>query len=109
MTTPVQKPKGFFHLQRPSALVDKMHYHTLQLKSYPLDTYAAFDFFVTAHHLPDWLAQFCCAATTHDARGQALTKICGQLANGAKRSRNRYIDAGYFRTRTFRCDVFRRP
>jgi hypothetical protein len=58
---------------------------TFRLSDRPHDVYAAFDFFVAAEHLPEWLgkAQFAPGAP-ENPRAEALRRLSKQLANGAK-------------------------
>jgi hypothetical protein len=76
---------GFLHLQTPEDLFLKLHHDYRRLQANPADSYAAFDFFVTATHIPEWLER---AKRPHTApsslRDQALLAICQHLGNGAK-------------------------
>lgn len=47
--------KGLFGLTSAADLLGKLESDLERLKREPTDSYAAFDFFVTAHHLPEWL------------------------------------------------------
>jgi hypothetical protein len=47
-------PRGFGPLQSPEDLVTKLRHDLDRIETDPLDAYAAFDFVVTARHLPDW-------------------------------------------------------
>ena len=47
--------KGFIPLQTPQDLLAKLEHDLGRMESDPTDAYAAFDFFVTAEHLLDWL------------------------------------------------------
>lgn len=80
------KRVGFFELQSPLDLLNKMEADFRRLTDDPIDVYAAFDFFVTAHHLPEWLGKVrsSAGAARGDSYGLALRKICRQLATGAK-------------------------
>jgi len=49
------KHRGLFNLQTPRDLLEKARHDLGRLRADPLDAYAAFDFFVTVRHLPDWL------------------------------------------------------
>jgi hypothetical protein len=51
------KLQGFFELQEPEDLLDKLEYDYRRLLKASRDIYAftAFDFFVTAYHVLDWL------------------------------------------------------
>jgi hypothetical protein len=62
---------GFFELQSPLDLLNKMEADYARLSRNPLDTYAAFDFFVAAAHLPEWLGKVrCYPGPASDAEGQ---------------------------------------
>jgi hypothetical protein len=82
--TTMTTPRGFFRLQTPLDLLEKMEYHLKQLRTDPLNEYAAFDFFVAAAHLPEWLGKFKCAPGKGDARAEAMKRVAKHLANGAK-------------------------
>jgi hypothetical protein len=76
---------GFFHLQSPEDLFMKLQRDFRRLRSNPADSDAAFDFFVTATHIPEWLRR---AQRLHkpptSPRERALLAICAHLGNGAK-------------------------
>jgi len=44
-------------LQTPKNLLDKLQFDFARIKANPLDVYAAFDFFVTAEHVPVSISQ----------------------------------------------------
>ena len=48
--------QGLFDLRTPQDLLAKARHDFGRLKSSPLDQFAAFDFFVTARHIPEWVA-----------------------------------------------------
>jgi hypothetical protein len=77
---------GIFQLQTPSDLREKLRRDFDKLKAEPLNADAAFNFFVTAEHMPDWA--FPGEAGKDDRkearRGSALMRVCSHLANGAK-------------------------
>lgn len=77
--------RGFFELHTPHDLLKKMQHDHSRLVENPLDTYAAFDFFVTANHLVDWVWP---SATRQQLRANReevpLLRICEHLADGAK-------------------------
>lgn len=73
-----------FELRTPRHLLDKALHDLGRLRDNHLNAYAAFDFFVTARHIPDWVYP-------HDAsKRDALfaqhveLRICRHLADGAK-------------------------
>ncbi len=47
--------RGFFALRTPQDLLAKLRHDHARLVDNPIDSYAAFDFFVTANHLVDWI------------------------------------------------------
>jgi hypothetical protein len=49
--------EGFFDLQTPEHLLHKLEWEYTQWQDDPLNTYRAWNFFVTAEHLPDWIAR----------------------------------------------------
>lgn len=48
--------QGLFELRTPRDLLAKARHDFERLRSNPFDQYAAFDFFVTTRHIPEWLA-----------------------------------------------------
>lgn len=78
------RKQGFFDLQSPEHLLEKAHRDYDRLRADPLDTHAAFDFFVTARHIPDWL-EAVGRSTARDAFAQHVQmRICRHIADGAK-------------------------
>lgn len=78
------KPKGFFGLQTPEDLLAKAHRDYERLRARPMDVDAAFDFFVTARHVPDWL-QAAGRGRVADAFAKYVQlRICRHIADGAK-------------------------
>jgi hypothetical protein len=51
-----EKEHGVFELRTPEDLLGKLRVDLKRLEADPLDQYAAFDFFVSASHMPDWLS-----------------------------------------------------
>lgn len=47
--------RGFAELQSPKDLVEKLRHDLVRMEKAPQDQYAAFDFFVTADSIIDWL------------------------------------------------------
>jgi hypothetical protein len=81
--------KGLFALQSKKDLLKKLEHDFARLKNNPLDQYAAFDFFVTAYHLLDWVYPDSESGQNTDRRKDiestnALLRVCSHLANGAK-------------------------
>ena len=78
--------QGFFSLQNHRDLLSKLQHDLQRLKDSPMDTYAAFDFFVTAEHMLDWLYP---GADNEDQRKNlrnsvTLLQIVSHIANGSK-------------------------
>ena len=68
----------FFELTTPLQLFQKMEADLIALQESGQDSRIAFNFFVTAEHLPDWLG------LRGEVRKHALLRIVSNLANGAK-------------------------
>jgi hypothetical protein len=79
-------PTGFFDLKTPLDLREKLRHDLAELKASPLDTYRAFNFFVTAEHLLDWrLPGSGNQAARRLAREtELLLQVTSHIANGAK-------------------------
>jgi hypothetical protein len=94
--------RGIFDLTTPEALVSKLYVEFEQFQNNPNDTYQAFNFFVTAEHIPDWLDE------KNLRKQEPLLRICSHIANGAKHfevnrhnavigtEKERYAEEGYF-------------
>ena len=77
--------RGFFELRTPHDLLKKMQHDHLRLEANSLDAYAAFDFFVTANHLVDWVWPSATRQQLRDNREEVpLLRVCEHLADGAK-------------------------
>lgn len=108
--------QGLFDLRTPQDLLAKARHDFGRLKSSPLDQYAAFDFFVTARHIPEWVA-----GPSGD-KGAALfqryvkLRIARHIAEGAKHfeatdPRHKQVSAtsvtpGAFQAGTFSSSAF---
>lgn len=118
----MSKVHGFFELRAPRDLLDKLEADFDRFQSCPAISreaqYAAFDFFVTAEHLPEWLA----VATNGDKAklsGYPEGAVVSHVANGAKHFRvdpNRHnvvrqteVHSGAFQGDTFQNDTFDVP
>jgi hypothetical protein len=77
---------GLFTLRTPEDLLDKLRRDLARVESNPLDADAAFDFFVTAHHFPEWLrkARRNAAALFSSVRNRLILKVVAEVANGGK-------------------------
>jgi hypothetical protein len=101
--------QGLFELRTPADLVRKLRHDLNRMSTSPQDQYAAFDFFVTAEHIVDWIHP-----TSKPARGQLrssslLLRVTSHLANGGKHfearsahhqsvmgtEKERYVEEGY--------------
>lgn len=81
--------RGFGSLQSVWDLREKLEHDFRVLKERPADTYAAYNFFVTAEHLLDWLypgdrGSTGAAARKTERETDVLLRIVHDLANGAK-------------------------
>ncbi len=72
--------EGSFEVKDANDLLAKLRWELDNLRQNPLDSRVAFNFFVTAEHIPDWLCSF-------GHKNQLLPRICSHLANGAKHFR----------------------
>ncbi len=79
-----RKFKGFGPLKGPKDLLEKLRYDFERMRGSPDDEYAAFDFFVSAYHMLDWLHPCEDAGRAAEERGSPLLQVCSHLANGAK-------------------------
>jgi hypothetical protein len=80
---------GFARLHTPQDLLAKLEHDLERIRRNPNNIYAAFDFFVTAEHLVDWLLPDIPSGNQSTARkakreSSELLKITSHLANGAK-------------------------
>lgn len=75
---------GLFEIKTPRELLNKALHDIARLRANPLDAYAAFDFFVTARHIPDWLHPNDSASRDAVFAKYVELRICRHLADGAK-------------------------
>lgn len=97
-------------LQAPKDLLAKLQFDFERIKSNPLDVYAAFDFFVTAEHVPDWTGDKSIKSS------EPLLRVVSHIANGAKHFRatdpkhksveNISVKKGAFQSGAFQSDAF---
>ena len=82
--------EGFFELRTPKQLLDKLEADFVRLQSSaPISAeaqYAAFDFFVTAEHLPEWVAK-AAGSDLATLRKYGDGDLVSHVANGAKHFR----------------------
>ncbi|MCI0400843.1 MAG: hypothetical protein L0Z68_06035 [Gammaproteobacteria bacterium] len=76
--------KGFGSLKSPIDLLQKIRHDFERLRDAPEDVYAAFDFFVSAYHVLDWLHPNDEAGKKAEEVNYPLLQVCSHLANGAK-------------------------
>jgi len=76
--------KGAVGLQTPQDLLRKLQHDFARVQQDERDVYAAFDFFVTAHHMLDWLHPGDKGARLAELHSSQLVMACAHLANGAK-------------------------
>ena len=70
---------GVFALRTPADMLAKLRHDYQRLKTNPVDSYAAWDFFVTAFHMNDWTQ----VRPRHSSE-KKLLRVCAQIANGSK-------------------------
>jgi hypothetical protein len=78
--------RGFFELRTPGDLRCKLNVEYSRLRHAPTDSYTAFNFFVTAEHMLDWLYPGNANADRRkqEIDSEPLLAVCSHLANGAK-------------------------
>lgn len=85
--------EGFFEMTTPTHLLQKLEREYEAWRQEPLNTDRAWNFFITAEHLPDWLARTASQSLgglkiTAFKRQTPLLRICSHLANGGKHFRH---------------------
>jgi len=76
--------KGIFALRTAMDLFGKLERDLQRVKDNPADSYAAFDFFVTAYHLKEWKLGKKPFKTELLQPDKSTWAVCSQLANGSK-------------------------
>jgi len=77
--------RGFFDFTSPAGLRNKLHRDFDRLRENPVDQDVAFNFFVTAHSMIDWVyGKRKNPSAKAAALANPLLKACSHLANGAK-------------------------
>jgi hypothetical protein len=108
------KPDGFFELRTPRQLLEKLEADADRLRSLgPISKqaqYAAFDFFVTAEHLPEWLANTP-GADLKTLRSYPDGDLVSHVANGAKHfhvdpNRHNAVQDTHAHSGAFQADAF---
>jgi hypothetical protein len=99
---------GLGELKTPCDLVQKLEHDFRRLSEMPQDQYIAFDFFVTAEHIIDWIHSKD-REKREKLRGLPLLAVTSHIANGAKHfevtakhhqsvedvEKSRYVKTGY--------------
>ena len=78
------KPGGTFDLKSPRHLLDKAKHDLARLRKDPINTYAAFDLFVTLRHIPHWMFPGDDAKAHAMIEAHAELRVCRHIADGAK-------------------------
>jgi len=76
--------KASFDLQTRADLFQKVTHDYTRIKSNWADSYAAFDFFVTALHLENWPPMEPSVPCSDSEEQMQLRNVCSYLANGLK-------------------------
>lgn len=78
--------KGLAKLKQPEDLYSKLVHDRARMQAAPLDLYAAFDFFVTAEHMRDWVLPGHKGGKAREAlrREHAVLRLVSHVANGSK-------------------------
>jgi len=76
--------QGLFQLQDAQGLLAKLRHDFGRLKADHVDVCAAFDFFVTARHLPEWLYPGDKTKQAALFDGSVLLRVCRHIADGSK-------------------------
>lgn len=101
--------KGFSELKNAVDLVRKLEFDLERMKNDMRDQYAAYDFFVTAEHIVDWVCPNNRSAQKHLRGSSVLLQVASHIANGAKHfqtqdsrhksvsgvKKQRYVEEGY--------------
>ena len=77
---------GIFELKKPLDLFKKLEWEYSRLIKNPIDQYTAFNFFITAEHIPDWLFPKRKNRSEREKlkNKDTVLQICSHIANGAK-------------------------
>ncbi len=72
--------KGLFELKSAKDLLKKLESDLKQFKADPNNAYVAFNFFVTAEHLPDWMHPGPDKRATEIRNASVLLQVCSHVA-----------------------------
>jgi hypothetical protein len=78
------KFEGFAELQSPKDLLEKLRHDLRRLEHTSHNQYAAFDFFITADCMVDWIFLGECGSLSSFRKNNPIVKITSHVANGAK-------------------------
>ena len=76
--------QGFFSLLTTQDLLNKARADFLEMESNSSDSYIAFNFFVTARHIPEWQFYNDSKKLKEIFKNHVESRICRHLADGAK-------------------------
>jgi hypothetical protein len=78
--------RGLFQLRGPEDLFKKLEYDFARIEQNRTDPFPAFDFFVTARHLPEWFLPGNENGTKRSdlVKENILLQVCENLADGSK-------------------------
>lgn len=76
--------KGIFEIRNAPDLLEKLRRDHQRLIENPVDSDAAYNFFVTAHHMAEWAYPGDSGKQTRLRTEVPLLSICAHIANGAK-------------------------
>lgn len=76
--------KGLFYLSSPRDLLAKLRHDMDRLEHDQVNAYAAFDFFVTARHMPEWLYPGERDKQKALFDSSVLLRVCRHIADGSK-------------------------
>ena len=100
---------GIFDLKSVYDLFKKLEFDYERLKQEPNNTYIAFDLFMTAAHIPDWIKNGDTGRAREFRRDKPILRLCYQLACGGKHfhlkskehnsvesaEKSKYVEDGY--------------
>lgn len=101
--------KGFIELRSIQDYWDKLLFDYSELKEKNENVYVAFNFFVTAYHLLDWVFEGKYSDERTQLNNKPIVKICNHISNGIKHfetdshrhnsvkeiEKERYVKKGY--------------
>jgi hypothetical protein len=110
----MSKFQGFFDLATPPDLLKKLRNDLSRIQQNLTDSYAAFDFFVTAEHILDWKYPDTGGNVNKRRRKQLRTtvpllRVTSHLANGAKHfkaTHHKSVDSGSTHSGAFAAEAF---